>query len=89
MSLFAGNSSHSFLGAPRHAVAVAALLCVIGGLSTSVVAQDGAYDPANHAWQAALYDTRSECGLFSIPTAVNRTRRRSFRNSRSISIPPG
>ena len=52
MLLFAGNSSHSFLGAPRHAVAVAALLCVIGGLSTSVVAQDGAYDPANHAWQA-------------------------------------
>ena len=30
----------------------AALLCFIGGVSTSAVAQDGAYDPANYAWQA-------------------------------------
>ncbi len=51
MSLFVANSKHSFLNALRHAVATAALLCFIGGLSTSAVAQDGAYDPANHAWQ--------------------------------------
>ena len=52
MSLFAGNSKRLFLSALKHSVAAAALLCVIGGVSTSAVAQDGAYDPANYAWQA-------------------------------------
>ena len=52
MSLFVGNSKRSFLSALKHSVAAAALLCFIGGVSTSAVAQDGAYDPANYAWQA-------------------------------------
>ena len=52
MSLFAGNSKRSFLNALKHSVAAAALLCFIVGVSTSAVAQDGAYDPANYAWQA-------------------------------------
>ena len=51
MLLFAGNSKRSFLSALRHSVAGAVLLYFICGVSTSAVAQDGAYDPANHAWQ--------------------------------------
>ena len=78
MSLFAGNSSHSFLGAPRHAVAVAALLYVIGGLSTSVVAQDGAYDPANHAWQAGAIRHAQRMRAFFDSDRGQQTRRRSF-----------
>ncbi|MGA9197729.1 MAG: hypothetical protein WB037_21790, partial [Pseudolabrys sp.] len=52
MSLFAGNSKRSFVSALTHSVAGAGLLFFIGGVSTSVDAQDGAYDPANYAWQA-------------------------------------
>jgi hypothetical protein len=52
MSLFGGNSERSLLGAFRHSISAAALLCFIGGLPTSAPAQDGAYDPANYAWQA-------------------------------------
>jgi cytochrome c peroxidase len=50
MSLFAGG--RSVLSTLGHCVAGAALLCFIGGPSTSAVAQDGVYDPANYAWQA-------------------------------------
>ena len=89
MSLFAGNSKRSFVSALTHSVAGAGLLFFIGGVSTSVDAQDGAYDPANYAWQAGAIRHAQQMRAFLIPTTVNRTPRRSFRNSNSISIPPG
>lgn len=52
MSSFAGNSKRSLHNALKHSVAGTALLCLVGGVSTFAIAQDGAFDPANYAWQA-------------------------------------
>jgi cytochrome c peroxidase len=52
MYSFAGISKQSVRSAFRHSVAGAVLLCGAGGVSSVAVAQDGAYDPANYAWQA-------------------------------------
>src|ERR1700719_4781108 len=48
-SLASKSSLRNTLG---HSAAGAALLCAIGGAPPPAHAQDGAYDPANYAWQA-------------------------------------
>src|ERR1700719_3707934 len=52
MSSFAGISKLSLHNSLRHCAAGVALLCAAGSVSPVAVAQDGAHDPANYAWQA-------------------------------------
>jgi cytochrome c peroxidase len=52
MPNFSWASKSSLRNTLWHSVAGAALLCAAGNVSQVAVAQDGAYDPANYAWQA-------------------------------------
>jgi hypothetical protein len=52
MYLFGANSMPSLCNTLRYSLATGALLCVVFGVSPLALAQDGAYDPANYAWQA-------------------------------------
>jgi cytochrome c peroxidase len=52
MYLLGANSMPSLRNTLRYSFATGALLCVVFGVSPLALAQDGAYDPANYAWQA-------------------------------------
>ncbi len=49
------NQRRSSRASLRYSVAGATLFCVAGGAFPVAVAQDGAYDPANYAWQAEAF----------------------------------
>jgi hypothetical protein len=69
MSSFAGTSKRSVRSTFRHSVAGAALLCGAGGVSSVALAQDGAYDPANYAWQAGAIRHAQKMRAFSDPNS--------------------
>jgi hypothetical protein len=52
MSLIFENPKPSLRITLRHSIAATALLCAAGAVATVAIAQDGADDRANHAWQA-------------------------------------
>src|ERR1700676_1801663 len=52
MYSFGANSMPSLRNTLRYSLATGALMCVVFGVSPLAHAQDGAYDPANYAWQA-------------------------------------
>src|SRR4051812_24707634 len=55
MSIFTPNTNRPLRNALRYGVAIAALSCIAGGVLPSALALDGAYDPANYAWQAGAF----------------------------------
>jgi hypothetical protein len=71
-----------------YSVARSALLCFIAGGSPFAIAQVHMTRPITRGSQVPSV-TRKECGLLSIPTAVNSRPRASFLNSKSISTAPG
>jgi cytochrome c peroxidase len=50
-----------------YSVAGATLLCFVAGVSTFVIAQDGAYEPANYAWQAGAISHAQRMRAFVDP----------------------
>jgi hypothetical protein len=67
MSLLTGNSKNSVRDTVMHSTAAAALLCAAGVVSPSAIAQDGAYDPANYAWQAGANAHAQKMRTFTDP----------------------
>jgi len=55
MSDFIRNRNHPLRNVLRHGVTAAALCCIAGGVLPVARALDGAYDPANFAWQSGAF----------------------------------